>query len=294
MTEKNSLLDWALWYATEKGWFVFPCREVPSEPFWDKKLNCERVNDIKSPYIIGGFKGASNDPQTIEIMWKEHPNAAIGISCGHSGLVVIDIDVKNNASGYDNYMQLNIADGGALHSVTPSSGMHVIFSGETDSHSYGKLKIDIRSVGSYIVAPPSKILVGGEWKTYFSLDDWGRAPAPVPEDLIERFDLLRGRGERVERPKMEYSDTPEEMRKKIQKALSKLPMEYCDDRFLWVQVGLAVKSAGEEFFDLWDSWSRKSEKYHKEKNLYVWNNFNPRKITIASLFYFAKESEKEL
>lgn len=292
MTNDNILLNSALSYA-KRGWHVFPCRESDGELFWDKKLNCERFSPAKSPYGKAGFKEATTDENKIRRWWRKYPNAAIGISCGHSELVVIDVDVKDGISGYNSFMKLNISHEHGLHAITPSSGMHIIFSGATDSHSYQSLKIDIRSVGTYIVAPPSKILVDGKWKSYCSIDDWERTPPPYPHDLIEKLEFLKDEGkERVHHPKRNYNETPQQMRKKIQKALSVLDQQYCDDRFLWVQVGLAIKSAGEEYFDLWDDWSKKSIKYHKEKNKYVWDTFVPKEISIASLFYFAKESIK--
>ena len=284
----NNALQYALEYA-RRGWYVFPCREKDSEPFWDDKIKCERVMGAKSPYTHSGFMEATVDELKIKEWWMQYPEAAIGISCGHSNLAVIDIDIEDGKSGFDSFMTLNVVDTGALHSLTPSGGMHIVFSGQTDSHAYHDIKIDIRSVGAYIVSPNSEILVNGSIKKYVAIDDWTRTPSTLPSNLIDKFDLLRGKDKKNNGKKYKGKESIEELLPRIWKALKKLPQNFCDDRFLWVSIGLALKSVGEEAYPLWDKWSMKSEKYHKEKNLYVWNNMKPKEITIASLFYYAKE-----
>ena len=62
MTE-NILLQKAIEY-TERGWYVFPTREVPSEPFLVHGK--EKVLKVKSPYTGNGFKESTLDKKTIE------------------------------------------------------------------------------------------------------------------------------------------------------------------------------------------------------------------------------------
>lgn len=64
-----------------------------------------------------------------------------------------------------------------------------------------------------------------------------------------------------------------------------------DDRDLWVAMGMAVKSElGNDGFDLWDSWSRSSDRYQKGAALSVWRSIKPHGgITVLSLYKAARE-----
>lgn len=164
-TEKNAMLEAALAYAG-RGWAVFPCKPD------------------KAPYTRHGVKDATTDPAAIRQWWGRWPGAAIGLDCGRSRLVVIDCDTKNGLDGIAAWEALGIDDSGALHSQTPSGGLHIVFStngGPELRNTAGSLApgIDTRAVGGYILAPPSQI-AGGQ---YLALDDWQRDPAPIPAAL---------------------------------------------------------------------------------------------------------------
>ncbi len=289
------LVDVALEYALVNAWYVFPCREVEGKSYTDKKGKI-KTPSLKSPYHRGGFMAATREPEKIKAWWGENPKAAIGIACGASHLICVDIDVKDGRKGFDNYMRLEIGDAGALHSMTPSGGMHVIFRGQTNSYANVLTGIDLRSVGAYFIAPPSEIFLHGAWSKYSAVDDWtNRIPADVPEELIKKLDLYRKPDipyERRETTK-EYNVSQEEQLKRAKAALDKLSQEYCDEYFKWVNVGLALKSLGEDGLVLWDNWSKKSLKYQADACAYRWDRFYPRDITIASLYYWAKECNKK-
>lgn len=287
---ENILLQNALEYA-RRGWYVFPCREKDSEPFWDEKKGKERIMIAKSPYVNGGFEDATRDEQKIKEWWLRYPEAAIGVSCGASGLVVVDIDVKGGRKGFDNFMKLNVSDAGALHGMTPSGGMHIIYSGKAHSRANIKIGIDVRSAGAYIVAPPSYVYMNEvKKKSYKSLDDWSRVPVGIPSDLIAKLNLLvRGENVKAQNPKNYPADDLDTLIQKAQKALQELPDHFCDDYFLWIDVGLALKNLGEAGFILWNDWSKRSSKYDYHACADRWDGFKPREITIASLFYWSKQ-----
>ena len=67
----------------KRGWWVFPCRP-----------------DSKQPVTEHGLNDASNDPSVVRAWWKEHPQANIGVSCGPSGLLVIDVDHRAGAESW--------------------------------------------------------------------------------------------------------------------------------------------------------------------------------------------------
>lgn len=287
----KNLLENAIEYS-KKGWFVFPCHEKETEPFTDSKGKI-RTMKAKTPYIKGGFQVATLDEKQIITWWKKYPNAAIGISCGASNLVVVDVDVKDGRKGFDNFMGLNVSYEGALQSFTPSGGMHIIFSGLTNSYVNIKSGIDLRSKGSFIIVPPSRIMLDGEMREYKALGDWSLTPANAPEDLIKKLNLLRKGTENKIENKREYPiDDLDNLIKRIQVALNKLPLRYCDEYWSWVSIGIALKTLGEVGFSLWNEWSKKSSKYDYDALVYRWDKFDPREITIASIFFWAKEAEK--
>ena len=187
------LLEYAIKYA-ERGWFVFPCREISGKPFL-KKNGKEKIPKVKSPYLRGGFKSATRDAIQIMDWWTRFPNAAIGVSCEPSNLCVIDIDVhKGDRRGFDNFMKMGVSDDGALHSLTASGGMHIIYSGLTNSEANVAQGVDLRSRGAYFIAPPSEIWIDGNKGKYVFLNDWvDRVPMQVPCKLVENLNLITGK-----------------------------------------------------------------------------------------------------
>lgn len=62
-----------------------------------------------------------------------------------------------------------------------------------------------------------------------------------------------------------------------------------DDRNVWVRMAMAVKAElGNAGFELWDGWSRQSDKYRAADALAVWRSIRGRGITSASLYHEAK------
>jgi putative DNA primase/helicase len=147
---RTLLLTNALAYA-QRGWYVFPC--VPGE---------------KKPLTAHGFKDSTRDPSKIRKWWQDHPLANIGIDCGRSKIVVVDLDVKNGNDGPGEWHALckrhQIDDSGALEQSTPSGGIHKVFkaNGSGIKNTAGRLGpgIDTRGMGGYIVAAPSRTAQG--------------------------------------------------------------------------------------------------------------------------------------
>ena len=140
-----------------RGWYVFPCAPGGKEP---------------------GLRGnwqhhATTDPTQICAWWTRRPYN-IGISCGPSGLVVIDLDVPKGSDS-DTVPPTGAASLARLceqHAepypsttvtvATPSGGSHLYFSAIVGRHvrnSAGSLAplIDIRASGGYVIAPGSQV-----------------------------------------------------------------------------------------------------------------------------------------
>lgn len=172
--------------AAMHGWHVFPC--APGG---------------KRPALRGNWQDlATTSPDQIRDWWTRAPYN-LGIACGPSGLVVVDLDLPHDVeadeeaedgalfplSGADILSRLARRHGerypGGTYVVdTPSGGCHLYFavSGEARvKNSAGAVgpHIDVRADGGYVVGAGSRI--GG--RAYTAR---GRiAPAPLPAWLAE-------------------------------------------------------------------------------------------------------------
>lgn len=129
-----------------KGLHVFPC-----------------LRGGKEPLTKHGFKDASIDPEQIALWCKQYPEANIGIATGASGLVVLDVDVKDGAPGDASFADLLKEIPGlnqTLMARTWSGGRHYYYSARQScvvASSQGSLAagLDVRGNTGYVLAPPS-------------------------------------------------------------------------------------------------------------------------------------------
>jgi hypothetical protein len=157
-----------------RGWHVFPC--APGG---------------KEPALRGNWqRHATTDPAQVCAWWVRRPYN-IGISCGPSGLVIIDLDVPKDRdgdpavpTGAESLARLCQQHGEPYPSATftvatPSGGSHLYFTAVSGSRirnsasSLGPL-IDIRAAAGYVLAPCSQ--VGG--RAYAPCNS--ALPAPLP------------------------------------------------------------------------------------------------------------------
>lgn len=157
----STLLDAALSMA-ERGWYVFPCLPGRKQPAL--RVNWQEI--------------ATTNPTRLRTWWRRTPYN-IGIACGPSGLVVIDLDSADHGTatatanydtpnGRDNLTSLCIEHGDAsafdTMIVHTPSGYHLYFQApeERIPNSAGKLAplVDVRGNGGYVVAPGSRTLRG--------------------------------------------------------------------------------------------------------------------------------------
>jgi hypothetical protein len=153
---------WSALAAADLGWYVFPCAPGAKRPALR-----ENWQDL-----------ATTDAAQIRSWWARQPYN-IGIACGPSGLVVIDLDVARDeqpgggragldgpASGEDALERLSRAHRqrypGSTYTVdTPSGGTHLYFTAPATPvrNSAGRLGplIDVRADGGYVVGDGSRI-----------------------------------------------------------------------------------------------------------------------------------------
>jgi hypothetical protein len=142
MTGRWERLEAALAYA-RTGWPVFPCRP-----------------ESKEPATRNGFYDATTSEWQIRRWWHKEPGRNVAIATGAPGPDVVDVDnhgPDDNGFGTLNHLKREgLVDG--YHAVvqTPSDGIHLYYRGSGQGNgSIRGYRIDFRSKGGYVVAPPS-------------------------------------------------------------------------------------------------------------------------------------------
>jgi len=130
----------ALWYARH-GWHVFPLRPHTKEPFGG----------------LGVYNATADTDQVID-WWQHWPQANIGVHCGGSGILALDLDTYKDTYNGEGF--LSRADEETVTNLTGSGGTHLLYAmpeGVRYTNATGNLPpgIDVRAWGGYIVVPPS-------------------------------------------------------------------------------------------------------------------------------------------
>jgi hypothetical protein len=134
----------------------------------------------KRPATPHGFKDASNDPDEIRHLWRDHPGGLIGVPTGAiTGFDVLDLDRKHETASRwwpENQLRMPVT---RTHR-TRSGGFHLLFEHAASVRcSAGKiaLGVDTRADGGYVI-----------WWPATGLPVLSDAPiAPWPEWLLESF-----------------------------------------------------------------------------------------------------------
>ena len=189
----NKLLDAALSYAG-LGWHVFPCHNPIKKAGWScscelwkrEKVNpefeCHRPG--KHPRTENGLDDATTDPDQIRAWWKKWPAATIGINCGLSGLLVVDLD-----SYKDTYQGDSLdLDEETVTGLSGGGGGHLFYAmadGDTFGSSNKNLPsgVDIKGHGGYVIVAPSSHKSGNAYQWENDYSPFDRAPAPIPAKL---------------------------------------------------------------------------------------------------------------
>jgi hypothetical protein len=101
-------------------------------------------------------------------------------------------------------------------------------------------------------------------------------------EILAAFQPIRRPTARAWRPR---SDDDE----RVRVALMSIPTETMD-RWQWVQIGMALKAhLGDGGLELWDAWSRRSERYDRKGLERTWRSFRRGGVSIATVFHYAKE-----
>lgn len=158
---EKSPLEYALFYATEKGWAVFPLKPHDKKPLFPAAH--EKGNPCKGEcgQVGHGFHDAVIDAFTISEWWSKYPNAGIGIATGNkSGFFALDVDPVHH--GEETFKKHTGKYGELPKTVTAltgSGGHHYLFTMPNMDirNSAGRLGegLDTRGNGGYIATAPT-------------------------------------------------------------------------------------------------------------------------------------------
>ena len=166
----NNRNEYIKHYALE-GLKIFPCK-----------------SNGKKPITTNGYKDATTNASQIDEWWTNYPNANIGLVTGKdANLVVVDVDVKDNAGGMESLEQLENECGqfDTLMVHSPSGGRHYYFRYPQGNYDIGckiglRLGIDIRANGGYIIAAGSVID-----DIPYQFEDQDKEIAELPDELLK-------------------------------------------------------------------------------------------------------------
>ena len=280
------------------------------------KAGCDTPG--KHPRINHWPENASKDKETVIGWLEKYPGCNWGVLCGSkSGIVVIDVDCHGAVNGMPKWKRLIKKHRDtpiktlAVH--TPHLGLHLYF-----KYPAGDVKlppnldegIDVRSDKGYVLAPPSRI------RTPYTFATTGDAPGlntPIQEMPTWLLALLVQRGGGNKKPPVTRRQAGGVGRATGRRSLGKREMEEnladaprllnalkksrCDSYPGWIDVGMALQEGcGQRGLEVWDGWSRQSDKYKPGVCTQKWLTFTPDKmkgdgITFASLVHWAEEDK---
>ena len=169
-----------------RGFAVFPCKPRG-----------------KPPLTASGYKDSSRDEAQIRAWWQDWPAANVGIDCGSSDILVLDVD---GTEGEASLADIGVALEAGIE-VSTGKGRHLYFqaNGKTYKNAVAiKPGLDIRCAGGSVIAPPSIHESGREYA--FTTDAELSAIPAWLEELLEPFE--RNTGDVVSRHTTDELDEP--------------------------------------------------------------------------------------
>lgn len=173
----------------EKSWPVLALHSIKDGKCTCNKEKCESPG--KHPrwhkkFLPRGVKSATTDEKIIKKWWTMWPGANIGIACGPRSFDVLDVDQDKNTGervGEETLSKLE-----KIHSPLPDTVEQITGQGRQIFFKYtGKIEknesrfadgLDNRTLGGYVVAPPSLHVSGRQY-------EWEAAHHPDETELVE-------------------------------------------------------------------------------------------------------------
>lgn len=273
----ESLASSAEFYARDFGWHVFPVWGVT-----DGVCDCgglESCNGGKSagkhPLTPKGHLDSSADPATVRRIWEKHPNANIALACDRSGLVVVDIDPRNDGDAtWATIEAKHRPISSPMTATTGGGGRHLFFAEPDESWAAERLTgIDIKHHG-YVILSPSAHKSGGRYA-------WepGRGPGDVIWEIDGLPPLPAAFWEPADAP-ADDSGTPPLGRSEVQLKRTLEGFDPDEGRDAWLRVGAALHhetGGGDLGLAVWTDWSRRSKDFDVREIRKDWRSFDRRR-----------------
>lgn len=180
------MLRAALAYAS-RGWAVIPAHGVsPRGRCTCGSPSC--ASPAKHPLTRHGLQDATTDPSMIRRWWGQWPRANVAVRTGvESGLVVLDIDLPDGFASLRRLEGRHAPLGRSLVARTGSGGVHLFLAHPGDNVAISNRAssvlgpgLDVRGDGGYVIAPPSRHVLGGTYR--WRMDG---PPQAMPDWLVE-------------------------------------------------------------------------------------------------------------
>lgn len=199
MNYQKRLLTYALEYA-RAGYYVFPM-----SVFMDQETGKKRIS-IPFPRTEGWREESTRDEDTIRA-WFSSPRKSmkgLGIDCGKSGVVVVDLDTGDGKNGLEEWEKLPEQQPTPMTATTRSGGVHRFYRDPSGRvrNSAGVVApgVDIRGAGGMVIAPPTRV-----WGSdgVYRLDGEIVPVSELPELSPGMIEVVTARQEAEGRPKFD-------------------------------------------------------------------------------------------
>jgi putative DNA primase/helicase len=188
------------WYAAQ-GWRILPCHGIADGGRCTCNSTHGEPKDVGKHPAIGEWNNrATEDLTTVHNWWEQNPNYNVGVFCGPSGFLVIDVDPRSGGiESFDKFEEL--LDGSLPPTVEAMTGeyaqgnkvvrgRHLFYKCSPDEQLVGNLiknglkGIDIKHNG-YVLIAPSRHFSGTtyDWKPGHA--PWEMEMAEAPEELLQ-------------------------------------------------------------------------------------------------------------
>jgi hypothetical protein len=189
----NTSIPFPISYYAEQGWKLIPCFGISQKGCNCGKLHALRTDAGKHPLISNWPISATSDSLQLSKWFGIESQNNAAVVCDRSGLVVIDIDPRNN--GDESFLALeSLLDGAIPSTVTALTGeytvkgkrvrgRHLYFKADPEAQyfkDFSRLRlkgIDIKSNG-YVLLPPSVHSSGVNY-------EWENGLSPYDTEIAE-------------------------------------------------------------------------------------------------------------
>jgi hypothetical protein len=144
--------------------------------------------------------------------------------------------------------------------------------------------------------PGAELCVLKKWKDGGLVEDLPTSAylAQDVSDVLRHLDMPSQQASEAELKEVvptQYDTSPEgDM---LRRLVFMVDPKLADDRMTWIQMGLALRSAGDDKLEVWKEWSRQSRKYDEGCCEKEWSSFNPTRVTMGTVHYLAKKHSPE-